>query len=128
MMFLLRSAFWLSIVLILLPSGASQPVQSPNDAGVQAFGPVSAAAAGTSTQLVIAYEGNNLLPYAQTWTTGGGWDDGVALGAATLAANTAMAIVTLDSGDLLVAYVAAGARAVGPLDRVPVAGFLNESG
>jgi hypothetical protein len=32
----------------------------------------------------------------------------VALGAATLAANTAMAIVTLDSGDLLVAYVAAG--------------------
>ena len=33
MFFLLRMAFWLSIVLILLPSGASQPVQSPNDVG-----------------------------------------------------------------------------------------------
>jgi Family of unknown function (DUF5330) len=33
MFFLLRMAFWLSVVLILLPSGASQPVQSPNDVG-----------------------------------------------------------------------------------------------
>jgi hypothetical protein len=33
MFFLLRMAFWLSIVLILLPSGTSQPVQSPNDVG-----------------------------------------------------------------------------------------------
>jgi hypothetical protein len=33
MFFLFRMAFWLSVVLILLPSGASQPVQSPNDVG-----------------------------------------------------------------------------------------------
>ena len=33
MFFLLRMAFWLSIVLILLPSGSSRPVQSPNDIG-----------------------------------------------------------------------------------------------
>ena len=33
MFFLLRMAFWLSIVLILLPSGASQPVPSPSDVG-----------------------------------------------------------------------------------------------
>jgi hypothetical protein len=33
MFFLLRMAFWLSVVLILLPSGTSQPVQSPNDVG-----------------------------------------------------------------------------------------------
>jgi hypothetical protein len=33
MFFLLRMAFWLSVVLILLPSGSSQPVQSPNAVG-----------------------------------------------------------------------------------------------
>jgi hypothetical protein len=33
MFFLLRMAFWLSIVLILLPSGSSQPTQAPNDVG-----------------------------------------------------------------------------------------------
>jgi hypothetical protein len=33
MFFLLRMAFWLSVVLILLPTGSSQPVQSPNDVG-----------------------------------------------------------------------------------------------
>ena len=43
MFFLLRMAFWLSIVLILLPSGASQPVQSPNDVGAsQAISAASA--------------------------------------------------------------------------------------
>jgi hypothetical protein len=59
---------------------------------------------------VIAYEGSNQLPYAQTWTSGSGWDDGVALGTALLAVSTPMAIVALDSGpsDLLAVYVAAG--------------------
>ena len=33
MFFLLRMAFWLSVVLILLPSGSSQPAQSPNAVG-----------------------------------------------------------------------------------------------
>src|SRR5580692_12546225 len=33
MFFLLRMAFWLSVVLILLPSGSSQPVQSANAVG-----------------------------------------------------------------------------------------------
>jgi hypothetical protein len=85
----------------------ADPVRPPNDAGAQAFGPVAAAAAGTATQLVIAYEGSNLLPYAQTWTTGVGWDDGVALGSTVLLADTPMAIVTLDGGadDLLAMYV-----------------------
>jgi len=85
----------------------ADPVRPANDAGSTAFAPVGAAAAGTATQLVIAYEGNNLLPYAQTWTGGSGWDDGVQLGAAAVAANTPMAIVALDEGtsDLLAVYV-----------------------
>ena len=33
MFFLLRMAFWLSVVLILLPSGSAQRVQSPSDVG-----------------------------------------------------------------------------------------------
>ena len=33
MFFLLRMAFWLGLVLILLPSGSSQPAQSPNAVG-----------------------------------------------------------------------------------------------
>jgi hypothetical protein len=33
MFFLLRMAFWLSVVLILLPSGSTQRVQSPSDVG-----------------------------------------------------------------------------------------------
>jgi Family of unknown function (DUF5330) len=33
MFFLLRMVFWLGVVLVLLPSGSSQPVQSPNDVG-----------------------------------------------------------------------------------------------
>ena len=33
MFFLLRMAFWLSIVLILLPTGSTQRVQSGNDVG-----------------------------------------------------------------------------------------------
>jgi hypothetical protein len=94
---------------------AAVPVRPPDDAGVTAFGPVGAAAAGTATQLVIAYEGHNQLPYAQTWTSGGGgWDDGVALGTADVAVNTQMAIAALegegsgvDGGttDLIVIYV-----------------------
>jgi hypothetical protein len=85
----------------------ADPVRPPNDGGGQAFGPVSAAAAGTATELVIAYEGDDLLPYAQTWTTGVGWDDGVALGTAALLADTPMAIVALDGGasDLLAVYI-----------------------
>jgi hypothetical protein len=85
----------------------ADPVRPPNDAGAQAFGPMPAAAAGTSTELVIAYEGSNLLPYVQTWTSGVGWDDGVALGSAALLADTSMAIVALDGGgsDLLAVYV-----------------------
>ncbi len=87
----------------------ADPVRPPNDAGGTAFGPVRAAAAGTATELVIAYEGSNGLPYVQTWN-GTSWDDGVALGSSLLAVNTPMAIVALDSGanDLLIAYVAAG--------------------
>ena len=85
----------------------ADPVRPPNDAGVTAFGPVRAAAAGTSTELVIAYEGNDLHPYAQTWTIGAGWDNGVALGLAPLLASTPMAIAALDAGasDLLAVYV-----------------------
>jgi hypothetical protein len=47
------------------------------------------------------------LPYVQTWTSGVGWDDGVALGSALLLAGTPMAIVALDGGanDLLAVYV-----------------------
>jgi hypothetical protein len=84
----------------------ADPVR-PSDAGATAFGPVRAAAAGTSTELVIVYEGNDSHPYAQTWTTGAGWDDGVALGAAPLLADTPMAIAALDTGasDLLAVYV-----------------------
>jgi hypothetical protein len=84
------------------------PVRPPNDAGVTAFGPVRAAAAGTATELVIAYEGSNQLPYAQTWTSAG-WDNGVALGSDPLAVNTPLAIVALGGGanDLLVVYAAA---------------------
>jgi hypothetical protein len=43
MFFLLRMAFWLGVVLILLPSGSSQPVQSPNEVGAsQAISAASA--------------------------------------------------------------------------------------
>jgi hypothetical protein len=43
MFFLLRMAFWLSIVLILLPSGSAQRAPSPNDVG--ASDAISAASA-----------------------------------------------------------------------------------
>ena len=96
-------------------NAVAEPVQLPNDGGPQAFGPVAASSAGTATEFVIAYEGNNNLPYAQTWTVGAGWDDGVSLGASLLAVNTGMAIVALDSGpnDLLAVYVEAGGACTG---------------
>ncbi len=85
----------------------ADPVR-PADASVTAFGPVRAAAAGTATDFVIAYEGNDLHPYAQTCTIGAGWDDGVALGAAVALASTPMSVVALGGGgasDLLAVYV-----------------------
>ena len=85
----------------------TSPVEPPNDAGPQAFGPVRAAAAGTATDFVIAYEGNDGHGYAQTWTATAGWDDGVALGSAALLADTPLAIAPLTGGavDLVAVYV-----------------------
>ncbi len=84
----------------------SDPVR-PSDGGATAFGPVRPAAAGTATELVIAYEGSDGLPYAQTWKSVAGWDDGVALGSAALLPATPMAIAALDTGasDMVAVYV-----------------------
>ena len=78
----------------------ADPVRLPNDAGAQAFGPVRAVAAGTVTDFVIAYEGSNSLPYAQTWTSSAGWDNGVALASSpvVLTSNTPLAIAPLGAG------------------------------
>jgi hypothetical protein len=91
----------------------STPVE-PEDAGNQAFGPAGASATATPTQLVIAYGGNNTLPYAQTWTPGTGWDNGVQLGSGAVEAGTTLAITTLDSGALLVVYAAASGSCNNP--------------
>jgi hypothetical protein len=92
-----------------------------SDGGPQAFGPVAASAAGTSTDFVIAYEGNNLLPYAQTWSSSAGWDDGVPLegaGTAAMPANTGMVVTALDgaSADLLAVFIEAGGACTGATD------------
>jgi hypothetical protein len=94
-------------------NAGSTPVE-PEDAGGQAFGPAGAAATGTATQFVIAYGGNNTFPYAQTWTLGSGWDNGVQLGSAAVLASTPITITTLDSGALLVVYAAAGGSCNNP--------------
>jgi hypothetical protein len=85
------------------------------DGGAQAFGPVAPAAVGTSTQFVIAYQGNNLLPYAQTWTSGAGWDDGVSLGSANLLASTGIAVASLQGGsaDMIAVFVESGGSCTG---------------
>jgi hypothetical protein len=89
----------------------ADPVEPPgSDSSAQAFGPVRAVAAGTATQLVIAYEGSNSLPYAQTWTSDAGWDDGVALASSPVALtpNTPLAMAPLGGGgesDLVAVYV-----------------------
>ncbi len=43
MMFLLRTAFWLTLVLVLLPSGRSEPVGGPQLAAADAVSAASAA-------------------------------------------------------------------------------------
>jgi hypothetical protein len=96
----------------------ADPVRPSDGGGAQAFGPVPPVAVGTPTELVMAYQGNNLLPYAQTWTSGVGWDDGVSLGSADLLANTGLAIAGLDAGtsDLLAVYVEAAGSCTGATD------------
>jgi hypothetical protein len=81
--------------------------------GTQSFGPARASAAATATELVIAYEGNDLHLYAQSWTSAGGWQAAVEIGTSTLVSTTppmmppAPAIVALTPGgtdDFLVVY------------------------
>ena len=85
----------------------------------QSFGPVrAAAAAASSTELVITYEGNDGHIYAQSWLTTGGWQTAVKIGDDTLATNTAPAIVALSGGtsDLLVVYALASTQATNYLN------------
>jgi hypothetical protein len=93
----------------------ADPVRPPGDASVGAFGPRGAVAAGTATDFVIAYEGNDQHPYAQTWSSAPGWDNGVALATAPLLANTPVAITALDSGanDVLAVFVESGGACAG---------------
>jgi hypothetical protein len=93
----------------------ADPVRPPGDAGVGAFGPRAPAAAGTATDFVIAYEGNDQLPYAQTWSSAPGWDNGVELGTAPLLADTPVAVTALDSGpnDVLAVFVESGGACAG---------------
>jgi hypothetical protein len=92
----------------------ADPVR-PSDGGAQAFGPVAPVAVGTSTQFVIAYQGSNELPYAQTWTSGAGWDDGVSLGGATLLASSGLAVAPLQGGsaDMIAVFVESGGSCTG---------------
>jgi hypothetical protein len=93
-------------------------------AAPQSFGPVRASVAATAAELVMAYEGNDAHLYAQSWTSGGGWQSAVEVGTLKLGTNIAPAIIALsapesDGGtsDFLVVYAVAS-TATPPLNYI----------